>query len=63
MVRFSLESQQVYGGTPYSNPEDHPSEGSPPAGPFICGYCQEIEVEEECGICPECRKDIEEVQQ
>jgi hypothetical protein len=49
-----LESAQAYGSSPYLNPKDHPAERVAPEPPFICGCCQEAEVDEPGCWCGEC---------
>jgi len=49
---MNLESLQVY-GSKYLNPPDHPAERK-----ILCGYCLEVEVEEEGQSCEECSNSL-----
>ena len=53
-----LESQQVYGGNRFKNPEDHPLEMVYDFEPEPCGYCNELPATREDGCCDRCREDI-----
>lgn len=50
----NLESNQVYGNSPYLNQPDHPAERMSEPGPYLCGCCQESFVDEEDCWCDEC---------